>query len=292
MRNPTHSACGEYYEAFLQSRKQYYRAWIRSIIIYIIVQFVFYRLGFFNLLYAQSLWPIVVVVPAVALRPMVSKVKVDAQKKYKKMLVWSAREKVFSDLQLQSEGKFSYAELQAAGLNADVDATQNDWFRGNCNGISFAMCDVAQWRFQGRILIAELDKAFSQRITLVQKGFPENKKDTENLQTVVIDNSIFMDTFQCYAENAEKAKEILMPQIVQAVSYASAATDGSLHITFCGYRIFVSVHDNQGAFKPPLFRKFDLEKEMESVYTQIHQIANLMETVTRMMHKENLQSTD
>lgn len=295
MGNTTNSKYLEYYEAFLKSRKQYYWAWVWSIIAYLIVLFVsgycisHLRLRFW---FARELWPVIVAGPAAALSPLVFKATTDVRRKYKRLLVWSALEKVFSDLQLQPDGKFSYAELQAAGLSDDVNAKQNDWLRGKYNGISFELCDVEQWRFQGRILIVELDKAFTQRVTVVQKGFPKNQQDTEGLQKVTVANSIFMDTFDCYAENAENAKEILTPQIVKALGIVSAASDGKLHVTFCGYRIFVSVHDNKDAFEPPLFRKFDLEKEMESVYTQIRQITDLMDAVTANMHTENLQSTD
>ncbi len=146
--------------------------------------------------------------------------------------------------------------------------------------------------FQGQNFIFELDKAFLHRVTVVQKGFPKNKQDTEDLQTMVIDNSIFMDNFVCYAEKAKRAEEILTPQIVQALNLVAAVTDGKLHVTFCGYRIFVSVHDKREAFEPPLFRKFDLEQEMESVYIQIRQITDLIEAVTGQNHTENLQSTD
>lgn len=295
MGNTTNSKYLEYYEAFLKSRKQYYRAWICSIlayIAYIIVWSIVYRFRRFSALYSQSLWPVAVLGPAAALSPLVSKATTDVRKKYKQLLVWSAMEKVFSDLHLQPDGKFSYAELQAAGLSGDVSAKQNDWFRGNYNGISFEVCDVTQWRFQGRVLIVEVENPFPQRVTVVQKGFPKNEQDTENLQAVTVYNSIFMDTFDCYAENAEKAEEILTPQILKALGIASAVADGKLHITFCGYRVFVSVHDNKDAFEPPLFRKFDLEKEMEKVYIQIRQITDLIETVTVEMHTENLQSTD
>lgn len=296
MGNTTNSKYLEYYEAFLKSRKQYYWAWVRSIIEYLIVLFVFgyciSRLRLLHIWYAEELWPIVVAGPAAVLSPLVFKATADVRKKYKQLLVWSAMEKVFSDLHLQPDGKFSYAELQAAGLGADVNAKQNDWLRGNYNGIAFEMCDVEQWRFQGRVLIVEVDNPFPQRVTVVQKGFPKNEQDTENLQAVTVYNSIFMDTFDCYAENAEKAEEILTPQILKALGTASAVADGKLHITFCGYRVFVSVHDNKDAFEPPLFRKFDLEKEMEKVYIQIRQITDLIETVTVEMHTENLQSTD
>lgn len=289
MGNTTNSKYMEYYEAFLKSRKQYYRAWICSIlayIAYIIVWSIVYRFRRFSALYSQSLWPVAVLGPAAALSPLVSKATTDVRKKYKQLLVWSAMEKVFSDLHLQPDGKFSYAELQAAGLSGDVSAKQNDWFRGKYNGISFEVCDVTQWRFQGRVLIVEVENPFPQRVTVVQKGFPKNEQDTENLQAVTVYNSIFMDTFDCYAENAEKAEEILTPQILKALGIASAVADGKLHITFCGYRVFVSVHDNKDAFEPPLFRKFDLEKEMEKVYIQIRQITDLIETVTVEMHTE------
>lgn len=289
MGNTTNSKYLEYYEAFLKSRKQYYRAWICSIlayIAYIIVWSIVYRFRRFSALHSQSLWPVAVLGPAAALSPLVSKATTDVRRKYKKLLVWSAMEKVFSDLHLQPDGKFSYAELQAAGLSGDVSAKQNDWFRGKYNGISFEVCDVTQWRFQGRVLIVDVENPFPQRVTVVQKGFPKNEQDTENLQAVTVYNSIFMDTFDCYAENAEKAEEILTPKILKALGIASAAADGKLHITFCGYRIFVSVHDNKDAFEPPLFRKFDLEKEMDNVYTQIRQITDLIETVTVEMHTE------
>lgn len=296
MGNTTNLKYREYYEAFIKSRKDYYWAWVYSIIAYIFALVLFFycimRFSYFHLRIAEELWSVIVAGPAAALSPLVFKATVDVRRKYKKLLVWSAMEKVFSYLHVQPDEKLSYAELQAAGLHVDVNAKQNDWFCGNYNGVLFILCDVMQMRFKGRILIVELDKAFLHRVTVVQKGFPKNKQDTEDLQTMVIDNSIFMDNFVCYAENAKQAEEILTPQIVQALNLVAAATDGKLHVTFCGYRIFVSVHDKRDAFEPPLFRKFDLEQEMKNVYIQIRQITDLIEAVTGQNHTENLQSTD
>ena len=214
MGNTTNSKYREYYEAFIKSRKDYYWAWVYSIIAYIFALVLFAysikRFSYFYLRIAEELWPVIVAGPAAALSPLVFKATVDVRRKYKKLLVWSVMEKVFSDLHVQPEGKLSYAELQAAGLHVDVNAKQNDWFCGNYNGVSFILCDVMQMRFKGRILIVE----------------------------------------------------------------------------------FVSVHDKRDAFEPPLFRKFDLEQEMESVYIQIRQITDLIEAVTGQNHTENLQSTD
>lgn len=287
----------ELQEDFLRTRKNFRRTFLLSCVLYFILFVVF--LGILSWFYTNfgiwsasilkeylglgsEAWAYFLAGPCIVLAPVLIRTHNKARTEYKNLVLYPALQRTFGkNLQVLPNGRMERSVLQAAHILQEGEKYQaNDLMVGKYRECPFRFCDFGKRRFHGQVFALECKQIFPQRLCLVQKGFHRAVLPPNVAKRMKTGDEVFDAVFSCFAVETAQEQIVLTEKIRNVLRLIAEMADEKCMISLSGDMLYLVLQEKRDSFEPPLFRPYNLEKEMQVACEQLQSIVALLDCLT------------
>ena len=248
----------------------------------------------------------------------VAKKKAAYREAFKETLVSCALEEAFTEVRFESSLGLPQSLVESARLVQTGNIYESDdYIRARYKGVLFQRADVCiQMRtqhtttdgqghttthtqittyFKGLWMIFDFNKNFSTTLHVADRRFSYYAKTLgmlvgrAKMKKIEMEDIHFNKEYRIYGDSQHEAYYILTPAMMENIRLLNEQTAGHLLLCFTEGKLHVAVNNGKNDFEPPLFGKFDFEKERQKVQEGISCITRFVDgfSLDRNIFKQN-----
>ncbi|MCL2677785.1 MAG: DUF3137 domain-containing protein [Clostridiales bacterium] len=244
------------------------------------------------------------------------KKKAAYQEAYKEIMVFSALEEAFTEVRFAPSRGLPKEVVEGARLVQSGNRyASDDYICAKYKGVPFRQADVCiemethhtstdanghttthttvTTYFKGRWMIFDFNKDFTTTLHVADRRFGYYAGGGRGrLSKIALEDIRFNKEYRIYGDSQHEAYYILTPAMMENIRALNEQTAGQLLLCFMEGKLHVAVNNGQNAFEPPLFGRFDFEKERAKVLAGISCITRFVDgfSLDRNLFKLNADS--
>ena len=215
---------------------------------------------------------------------------------YKKELVAPALSEIFTDVVYIPEKGIPSSVLANTSMIYTGDSyTTEDYVSGKYKDIKFSSADINIQEqhtdsdgnttyttiFKGQWMIFDFNKTFKSDLLLYERGIAiarrGHRKNENNFEKVEMEDISFNKNFTVYARNSLEAFYLLTPNTMEKIKKLKESLSGGLIFCFHNNELHIGLNNYKDLYEGNMFRKLDIDKEIELVNEQMKIITNFID---------------
>ncbi len=229
---------------------------------------------------------------------LTSKDRTEFNKIYKRIVVLSSFQKMFTDIDYKPENGIAYEIIASTQMmNMGDRYHSNDYIKAKYKNINFESADVHIEEehtddeghttyvtiFRGQWFIFDFNKQFKANIQVCAKNFHNARRGSLFSKTkynkVSMEDMEFNKEFKVYAQNELDAFYVLTPNCMEKIKELKDKTKGRLLLCFIDNRLHVGLYNNKDLFEANIFKKINLEEEQNKTINEMKIITEFVDTL-------------
>ena len=191
---------------------------------------------------------------------LTSKDRTEFNKIYKRIVVLSSFQKMFTDIDYKPENGIAYETIASTQMmNMGDRYHSNDYIKFDFNK-----------QFKANIQVCAKNFHNARRGSLFSKT-KYNKVSMEDME--------FNKEFKVYAQNELDAFYVLTPNCMEKIKELKDKTKGRLLLCFIDNRLHVGLYNNKDLFEANIFKKINLEEEQNKTINEMKIITEFVDTL-------------
>ena len=222
-------------------------------------------------------------------------------KEFKNVFVLKSLNNIFTDIKYYPEKGFSKNFIKNIGMLYTGDSyNSNDYISGKYKNISFEQSDihieekyieedangekeeVLKTIFLGRLMIFDFNKPFKANIQVASYRFEADSLPwSKKFSRVKMEDAVFNNTFNVYAENEHEAFYVLTPHFMEKLKEITKKLNCGIMFCFVDNKLHIAVDNEEDSFEYNVFEPID-EIKIET------EITNDIKLITDFIDELNL----
>ena len=219
----------------------------------------------------------------------------DFNEMYKKVLVFTSFQEIFTDVYYNPERGIDYDTIDSTEMiYMGVRFSSNDYIKAKYKNINFESADIHiegldtgsdgrayKTLFKGQWFIFDFNKQFKADVQVCTKDFRRNRNgilySEIEYNKVSMEDMEFNKEFRVYAQNELDAFYVLTPNTVEKIKELKKKIDGRLLLCFVDNRLHVGLYNNKDLFEANVFNKLNFNKEKNEILNNIKTITDFVD---------------